>query len=244
MIGNGFVKFPRELAGRSWFTDGTTLKLYVFLLCEAAFTDIEREGYIIRKGQYVTSNRKLSEKCRLGIQQVRSALDRLKATRDITVEPSTKFSIITVTAAADADRADPPANPRADPQDNPQSNPISRSKEVKEEIKEIKEVRTASPLAHTFENNDISSGEECGDERRALIEEYGVSAVLTYENRFRRWAAGKKTVNAAMYPTIAKWMAQDIRVRGGSPAKNECQNSSIDVDEFENAVMQQYMKKS
>ena len=211
MIENGYVKFPREIVGRSWFGDGTTLKLYMFLLCSAAFKDIEREGYVIRKGQYVTSNRLLSEKCQLGIQQVKTALKHLKATRDITVEPSTKFSIITVKAVVDGDCGDPPSIPRADPQVNPQANPISISKEkIKEKIKEGEEEAAAAlqpPLSSDFSPTDDRGAPRSA--RQALIEKYGCDAVTLYENKFRDWAA-KKKLSVPMYPTIAVWLKKDI----------------------------------
>lgn len=248
MLVNGFVKMPREIAGRSWFGDGTTLKVYVFLLCSAVFKDIARDGFIIRKGQYITSIRELSGKCQLSIQQTRTVLKHLKATNDITIQASPSFSIITVKALAGGDGLNTPVNTLANTPADTQSNTISRSKEeVKEKIKE-EEVRTASPLARTFGKEDISFADpesfaEHEDEQcLELIREYGKATVISYEKKFRSWAAGKKTVNAAMYPTITKWMAQDIRVKSGNVSTNDDEVSSIDIEEFERAVMRQYLK--
>ena len=228
MSENGFAKFPREIVEREWFGDNATLTVYVFLLCGAVFSDIEYAGRTLRKGQYITSNRQLSEKCQLGIQQVKTALKHLKATRDITVEPGTKFSIITVNAVADPSFADPRSNPRVNPQDNPQTNPISRSKE-KEVIKEEYKEEAAPPFTPNTDNEITVE---------ALTKRYGSETVRRYEEKFRKWAQGKNTSKISMYPTIAKWLEQDM---GQSAAKRGAfENSSLDIDEFERRIMERY----
>lgn len=235
MITNGFVKFPREIVNRSWFGDGATLTVYVFLLCGAAFKDIEREGYIIHKGQYVTSNRQLAEKCQLGVQQVKTALKHLKATHDITVEPSTKFSVITVNFDVDSDFTDPRVDPRVKPRVNPQTNPISRSiEENKEEIKEEYREEAAPPFTPCLEK-EVSVEE--------LTDRYGSAAVRQYEEKFRVWAEGKNTSKISMYPTIAKWLAQDIGQ--AAPERGQAmKHSSLDVDDIMRRVMERYKKNS
>lgn len=238
MITNGFVKLPRELVNRPWFGDNATLTVYVFLLCGAAFAELEYAGRTLRKGQYITSNRQLAEKCRLGIQQVKTALKHLKATRDITVEPSTKFSVITVNFAADSNVADPQAIPQADPRVNPQTNPISRS--IKENNKEIKKEEYREEAAPPFTHdpyNEITA--------EVLIEQYGKENVRRYEDKFRKWAEGKNTSKISMYPTIAKWLAEDIKCGQAVITRGRAmENSSLDVDEFERMLLEQYRKSS
>ena len=136
MLENGFVKLPREIVGREWFGDNATLTVYVFLLCGAAFKDIGREGYTIHKGQYVTSIKKLAEDCQQTFQQTRTALKHLKATHDITIVTSTKFSIITVNFMTQGVASDKRVDNLADTLVDKQNDNRSRSiEENKEEIK-------------------------------------------------------------------------------------------------------------
>lgn len=230
MLENGFVKLPREIVRREWFGDNSTLTVYVFLLCGAAFADYEYAGRTLRKGQYIASNRQLAERCQLGIQQVKTALKHLKATHDITIEPSTKFSIITVNSAADSDFANPLPNPQVNPRVNPQTNPISRSNNKEEKIEEYNREEAAPPFTPVT-NNEISV--------ETLTEQYGRETVKRYEEKFRKWAEGKNTSKISMYPTIAKWLAEDI---GQTVPKRgrASENSSIDFDEFERRLMEQY----
>lgn len=233
MITNGYVKFPREIVNRSWFGEGSTLAVYVFLLCGAAFNDIEREGYIIHKGQYITSLKKLAESCQQTIQQTRTALNHLKATRDITIGTTSKFSIITVNSVVEDDDPNTLVNTLANTLVNTHTNNRSRSKEEnKEEIKKEEYREEAAPPFTPNTDNEISV--------EALTKRYGSETVRRYEEKFRKWAQGKNTSKISMYPTIAKWLEQDM---GQSAAKRGAfENSSLDIDEFERRIMEQYRK--
>lgn len=205
MTENGFVKFYRRIVGREWFGDGATLTVYVFLLCSAAFEDMEYAGRTLRKGQYITSVKNLSEKCRLSVQRTRTALLHLKATNDITIETTTAYSIITMNTVFDTDGANTPSDTPANTLVNKRSNNIIRSKEenIKKENNKGEAAGLTPPLP-AFEN-----GLSQNTERQALVELYGSETVARYENKFRTWAAGKN-VNASMYPTIEKWLKNDM----------------------------------
>lgn len=241
----GYVKFPREIAKRSWFDKPNTLKLYITLLCNAAFKDIEREDMTIKKGQYVTSSYKLAEMCNLGRQQVKTALAHLIATNDITVQTNSKFSIITLNNYPAEEQINQQVNQQINPQVNPQVNHISRSskEERKEEgLKEGAEVSaapTAAP-APSLSNNSFSD-ESAAADRQSLVEKYGSSMVAFYEKKFAAWAATRRAVNVTMYPTIAKWLAQDVPPKSASNAPvPDKKREHIDVAELERRIMAQY----
>ena len=246
MTENGFVKFPRKMAEREWFGDGSTLIVYVFLLCHASFADMEYAGRTLRKGQYITSLRQLSQKTRLSFQQIRTALKHLEATHDITIETGTKYSIITVKNVTEDNCSDTCVNTRANTSVNTQPHTISRSKEDIKEEDNKEEVSAASPPSPSpSENNDLSFSGPAADERQALVKTYGESAVAMYEKKFREWASKKRADNVPMYPTVAKWLAQDIgtKPRGGAaPAQNSRRNSSLDIERIMAAVMDSYKK--
>lgn len=235
MTENGYVKLYRTVTQREWFGEGATLTVYVFLLCAAAIADMEYAGRTLRKGQYITSNRQLAEKTRLGIRQVRTALKHLQATHDITVEPSTKFSIITVKAIADNDCGDPLADTRVDPRVDPQSDPIVRSKEenIKKENNKGEAAGLTPPLP-AFE-----SGFSHNAKRQALVELYGSDAVTLYENKFRAWAADKN-VNAAMYPTIEKWLKSDMGAHVRSAPKPAPTGTALNKDDIIADILRQF----
>lgn len=232
MTSTGFVKIPREITERKWFGDGATLKVFVFLLCNAMFRTVEAAGRILFSGQYITSVSRLAKFCQLTVQQTRTALNHLRQTNDITIETTPKFSIITVNCAADPALVSELANKLANTLVNTQFNNRSRSKEI-QEIQEEVLTRDSANESACCANREASSSI-----RELLVGEYGEAAVCSYEERFRNWAAKKASVHASMYPAIEKWMAADIRNKAAHGVR-----SSLDIEGFESRILEQYKKK-
>ena len=235
MTENGYVKLYRTVTQREWFGEGATLTVYVFLLCAAAIADMEYAGRTLRKGQYITSVKTLSEKCQLSVQQTRTALLHLKATNDITIETTSAYSIITVNTAVDAEGFNKPSNTLANTLVNKRSNNIIRSKEenIKKENNKGEAAGLTPPLP-AFE-----SGFSHKDKRQALVELYGSDAVTLYENKFRAWAADKN-VNAAMYPTIEKWLKSDMGAHVRSAPKPAPTGTALNKDDMIADILQQF----
>lgn len=96
MNDKGFVKLNRSIKDKPWYGDNGTMRMYITLLINAAWRDLDYDGMTLHKGQYVTSIAKLGEMCGLTIRQTRTALSHLKATKDITVQTTAKYSIVTL----------------------------------------------------------------------------------------------------------------------------------------------------
>lgn len=206
MIENGFVKLPRSIAKRSWFNKQNTLQLYVVLLLNAAFKDFEYDGMTIRAGQYITSLNKLMEMTGQTKRQIRTALDHLKASGDLTIEASSKFSIITLNSDPCQASGDTQTVKRADTCADTQNDnrSISNKKEV---IKEESTKEEKEEAANAASSSPASFSEDFLKQR--LVQQYGSDVVELYENKFKAWGSAKNVSNIPMYPTIAKWLAQD-----------------------------------
>lgn len=207
MLENGYVTLPRSLAKKEWFAEGNTLKLYIMLLFNAAFRDTETGGVALKKGQYLTSYRKLAEMIHTGEQQVRTALKHLEATGDITLQSTSKYSIITLnnvlSETPSAQSANKPANTRVNTVLHARISKVTEEKSIEE--KSSKEEAAASPPANCSCGINISL-----ITREELIKKYGEETVAFYEKKFYSWTKGKSLISAKLYPTIAKWMAEDI----------------------------------
>lgn len=93
----GFVKLPRSLLDWHWYGDMNTRSLYLHLLLTAAWEDTRFMNREIKRGQCCVTLKELAASNHQSIQQVRTALSHLVLTNEITVEPTTKYSIITLT---------------------------------------------------------------------------------------------------------------------------------------------------
>ena len=93
---NGFVKIHRKLIQWGWYQDNVVKGVFLHLLLTASFKDSPWQGRIIHAGQLVTSYKRLAEDLGFGVQQVRTAIDKLVSTCEITCETTNKYTIITI----------------------------------------------------------------------------------------------------------------------------------------------------
>lgn len=248
MLENGYVTLPRSIAKKDWFMENGTLRLYIVLLMNVAFKDTEVDGIPVKKGQFLTSFRKLALATDTDKQTVSKLLNRLEKAGDITVESTAKYSIITLHNGSDEPSAKTQSQTQNQTQEQTQKQTQNetRSSKVIEESKEEKSKEeskdAASPPAYPADINiSLITREE-------LVDKYGEETVARYEEKFRQWADGKPFINAKLYPTIAKWMAQDVPHAPKAPqsypaeptAPRMMSRSSIDISELKRRIMDFY----
>ena len=92
----GFIKIYRQLTEWEWYSDVNVFKLFMHCLLKANHKDNKWQGITIEKGSFVTSYENLSKETGLTIQQVRTALNKLKSTSEITYKSTSQYSIISI----------------------------------------------------------------------------------------------------------------------------------------------------
>lgn len=224
MTTEGFVKLPRTMLEWGWLDDENTLKVYLVLLLSANWKDGEWHGIKVRRGQLITGRKKLAEKCRLSEQNIRTALEHLKSTNEITIEAKRKFSIITINNYDPDQNSNQQINQTINQQltnIQPTANqPLTTIEERKEE-KEIKEREEAPSPSFISPESSVTKDE--------LIRQYGSENVSLYETKFSHWAAKKGITDFAnLYPTIARWLAADnVQMPHGSSFDMGCEWNKI-----------------
>ena len=92
-----FIKLSETIVDWEWFTDGNMLKLWIYLLVNAQqFGPTRYRGIELKTGQLVTGRKILSKATGLSEREVRTCINRLKATNEISVESTNQYSIITI----------------------------------------------------------------------------------------------------------------------------------------------------
>ena len=91
-----FIKLYRKLLKWRWADDPNTFALWIRLLLLANFEDKGWHNITVKRGQVVTSVAKLAIESGLSKQQTRTCLDRLKDTKEIVMEATNKYTIITI----------------------------------------------------------------------------------------------------------------------------------------------------
>ena len=93
---DGWIKLWRQFTYWEWYSDLYVKSVFLHLLISANHKDGNWRGMPVFKGQFVTSLEHLSNELHLSVQQVRTALNKLKSTNEITIKSTNKFSVITI----------------------------------------------------------------------------------------------------------------------------------------------------
>lgn len=93
---NGWIKTYRKLQEWEWYTDSHMVHLFIHLLLEANHRDRRWRGITIKRGQVLTSRGKLSFETGISERTIRTCLKRLKATNEVTIQSTNRFTLITI----------------------------------------------------------------------------------------------------------------------------------------------------
>lgn len=113
MPNNGFIKLHRTLLDWEWYQNSNVVRVFLHLLIRANHTDQKWQGNLIKRGELITSYEHLSQEIGdLSIMQVRTALDKLKLTGEITSQSNNLFTIITINNYGSYQDVNKPINKR------------------------------------------------------------------------------------------------------------------------------------
>lgn len=93
---NGYIKLYRKLIRWGWYQDSVVKSLFLHCLLMASFKDFDWRGRNLKAGQFITSRKRLAEELGFSEMQIRTALKKLESTKEITIETTNRFTIITV----------------------------------------------------------------------------------------------------------------------------------------------------
>lgn len=90
------MRISRDIEKWGWYKDTNTFRVFFHLLLKAQYQQGEFLGISLVRGQVVTGRKQLSSDLGLSEQNVRTALDHLQKSGEITIKPTNKFSIVTI----------------------------------------------------------------------------------------------------------------------------------------------------
>lgn len=92
----GWVKLHRKFISWEWFTTPDMVHLFVYLLLMANREDNSWQGIQVKRGQLITGRKKLSEQTGISERRIRTCLQRLQNTGELTSISTSKHSVITI----------------------------------------------------------------------------------------------------------------------------------------------------
>lgn len=145
---NGWIHLHRKMLDWEWADDPATFCVFLHLLLLACNREGAWRGTLVPRGSLITGSRSLAKSTGLTRQSVRTALEHLKSTHEITIEPTRNFSLIKINKWADYQDLSPQTNPRLT-HDQPTPNHIVRRREGEKERRDTERVAENAPPAPT-----------------------------------------------------------------------------------------------
>ena len=212
-----YVKLDRNLLNWRWLQNPKTLAVWVWLLLKANIVPHDFEKETIQRGEVATSRKTIGAAVGLTEDEVRTALNHLKSTGEITSRVRSKYQVITILEYDKYQDGIPgkspgksPADPRQVPGKSPQSKNI-RKKEGKNE----KNIYMSPPTV-------------------AQVEEFAAAEGLTLD------AASFIQYNEARgWQGVKDWRPL-VRLRASQMTKDQPQDNNDGLDEFGRPIRKEF----
>ena len=93
---NTYIKLFRNLLNWEWYKDANTMRVFLHILLNANYKPRRYKGYEIPAGACVFGRKSCAAALGLTEQQVRTAINHLKSTNEITTKTTNRFTIVFV----------------------------------------------------------------------------------------------------------------------------------------------------
>lgn len=190
-----------------WYSDGNTVRLFLHLLMSVNYEDKDYQDITVRRGQRIASLAKLADELSLTVRQIRTALEHLEKTGDVTRSSQGKFTVVTVNSYDDfilpskeCQGSDKETTEQRQGDDNNVINKINNNKYNKEN----KGAPAPEPAVRPVQPERKATDPD------KLRRKYGERNVREYEGRLERWMASKGIPAIGDYwGTVEKWLERD-----------------------------------
>ena len=228
MLDGGYIKLHRKLTKWEWYHNANTFRVFIHLLLTANYEPRRFEGRTIERGQRVTSISKLSKELKVSVQSIRTALNHLKSTGELTIETTPKYTIITINnyisyqqLTNDLTNDQQTANKRL-------TNDQQQWKKDKESKRKIKKGERGTLSPHGTFGNVFLSDSEVADLKSKYPHHYQSKI-----DRLSRVIESKGKDYSNHYATLLDWLMQDVGEPGKATQDDTTKSSSYDIDELE-----------
>lgn len=138
-----FVKLYRKMLAWEWYDDINTKIVFIHCLLRANWQPCKWHGVDIEAGSFITSLATLANEVNLSVMQVRTALNHLNLTGEITSKQQGKYRVITVNSWGAYQGDNKVRNKVVTRSQQGDNKVVTTDKEIKEikESKDLKEVK-------------------------------------------------------------------------------------------------------
>lgn len=92
----GWIKLHRSLLNWEWYNNKNTKELFIHLLLKVNYENKKWQGVDIPRGSYITSINHLAQELNLTPRKIRTALDNLKTTKEVSIKTTKKYTRVSI----------------------------------------------------------------------------------------------------------------------------------------------------
>lgn len=95
-MSQGWICLHRQMLEWEWYSDINTTRLFLHCLLKANHKEKRWQGKVIPRGSFITGRNVLADETGLTVQQIRTSINKLKSTSDLSIKATNKNSLVTV----------------------------------------------------------------------------------------------------------------------------------------------------
>lgn len=203
---SGWIKLHRSIIDWEWYTDTNVTRLFYHLILTVNYEPKKWRGIPIFAGQIITSHENLAKQCCLSVQQIRTAINKLKSTGEITSKSTNNYTLITITNWEKYQDDNKQDNNQITNEQQTDNKRITTTKEYKKERIEELDIYIPPKVA-TKRATRLSPEWELPTEWGEWAQSLGMSIeeILLEEEKFRDYWISKAGAMAAKQDWQATW---------------------------------------
>ena len=208
-MNNGWIKIHRSMLDWEWWDDQNTARVWLTILLSVNHEPKRWHGMIIDTGEMVTSRAKLAKKSGLSERAVRTSLERLKSTNEVTCKTTKHFTIIKVVKWDVFQAYDGQSDQPNDQQPVQHVTNERPTNDHKQEYKNDKNIRNKN----IFRKPTL-------DEVRSYIEKNNLNVDADYFYDYYEsngWKVGGKASMKSWESTLKNWHRRDTKKQEDMP---------------------------
>ena len=194
---SGWISLHRKMTEWEWYSDANTMRLFIHCILKANHKTKKWQGIDIQRGQFLTSSDTLALDLKLSRQQIRTSLNKLKSTNEITISTTSRSSMITVSSYNDYQDNNQSDNHLATNEQPTSNQQVTTTNNVNNVNNENKKKRKAFIPPNEEQINDVFTDVgmplDNGAEARRYIDYYAQQGwKLSNGNKMVDWKAAAK----------------------------------------------------
>ena len=216
-MNNGWIKLHRSLLDWEWYSDKTTLLLFIHLLITVNHAPTKWRGVDVFIGETIKSLDTIVEESGLSVQNVRTSINRLKSTGELTQRQHGKYRILQLVKYKDYQQSNTEDNILLTPSQQGSNRDLTHNKNIR--IKELKNEKK-----NTY--GEMKNVKLLEEEYQKLKDKFGSTLEGRIEN-LSLYIASKGDHYTSHYATILSWAKKDPVIKQEVSGKRDYKISDI-----------------